>query len=435
MSETRIDFTRFKDTVNDAYWPLFTNPVRYLLYYGGAGSGKSVAAAQKVLFRVCTEEKHRFLCIRKVARTLRTSVFPLLLDLIDQWWTDPKTGINHALKDWEVNRSEMKFVFKPNGNEIICMGLDDPEKIKSIHGVTSIWLEEPTELSEADLRELNRRLRGLTANYKQFLLSFNPISERHWLRKQFFDGIDSPSLGVPFLGSRRGSVCLRTTYLHNQFIDDEYKLEMEGLRDDDLQEYRIYTKAEWGVLTGLIYRQPEIGFPPAGIPLESTYGLDFGFNDPSTLLHLGVDRANRRLYVDEVLYKRKLTNRDLMGEIKMALVDRPRATIYADEAEPDRIKEGFRDFGLPIRACKKGKGSVKMGIDLCQRYTIVATPQSQNFLNEMAAYRWKVLRDGEAREEPYERGDHTPDAMRYGIFGRYGGGVVVSSFSRRRLGF
>ena len=67
----KIDLTAIPELTNEIYYPLYKDTNRYLLLYGGAGSGKSVFAAQKTLVRLLTEKPHRFLVVRKVAKTLR----------------------------------------------------------------------------------------------------------------------------------------------------------------------------------------------------------------------------------------------------------------------------------------------------------------------------------------------------------------------------
>ena len=164
--------------VNDAFYGLLSDTNRYEVLYGGSGSGKSVFATQKIVIRTVGEEKHRFLCIRKVANTLRSSVYQILIDCISD------LGLR---SEFEINKTEMRFTHTPTGNEILLAGLDDVERLKSIAGITSIWVEEATELTEGDFDQIDLRLRGETANYKQIILSFNPIDESHWLKKRFFD--------------------------------------------------------------------------------------------------------------------------------------------------------------------------------------------------------------------------------------------------------
>jgi len=130
--------------VNKAYIELLHNKQRYAILKGGAGSGKSIAAIQKIILRTTTERNHRILCIRKVATTIRNSVYQLLIDKLLEY---------DIYSEFTINKSEMRFTHNPTGNEILCAGMDDPEKIKSIAGITSVWCEEATELDELDFNQ------------------------------------------------------------------------------------------------------------------------------------------------------------------------------------------------------------------------------------------------------------------------------------------
>ena len=211
--------------INDAYIPYYNNRDRYLVLWGGSGSGKSVFASQKILLRCIGEEKHRFLCIRKVANTIRSSIYQRFYDLICS------LGL---MGEFDINKSEMRFTHRPTGNEILMLGLDDVEKLKSIEGITGLWVEEATELLESDFDQLDLRLRGETINYKQIILSFNPIDESHWLKKRFFDSqLDN-------------CTTIRTTFKDNLFIDDEYRRVLEQKASVSPNLYRIYYLGEWG---------------------------------------------------------------------------------------------------------------------------------------------------------------------------------------------
>lgn len=198
---------------------------RYLLLMGGAGSGKSVVATQKILQRIKKERGHRILVIRKVATTIKVSVWQLFKDLISQY--------NFASEfEFLIATREIKHI--PTGNSIIFAGLDDQEKMKSIAGITSIWVEEATELSSLDFTQLDLRLRGETQNYKQIILTFNPIDEFHWLKLDFFDK------------TVENALVLRTTYVNNKFLDEDYiRLLTERMKANE-NLYRIYVQGEWG---------------------------------------------------------------------------------------------------------------------------------------------------------------------------------------------
>ena len=198
---------------------------RYAVLYGGAGSSKSYSAAQKIVER-CThsDEKHLFLVIRKFKTTIEGSVFNLIRHIISEFGID---------KHVTINRTKHEFHFS-NGNSIVTTGLDDVEKLKSIHGITSIWVEESSEIEESDLGQLNLRLRGETDSYKQIIFTFNPISENHWLKKRFFDD------------ASENVFTLWSNYRHNMFLDDEYIRLLETEYEYDPNMHRIYVLGEWG---------------------------------------------------------------------------------------------------------------------------------------------------------------------------------------------
>ena len=222
---------KLKESSNETFLPLFSDKHRYLVLMGGGGSGKSIFAGRKVLERVTSEPGHRWLVVRKVAKTLRESCFKQLVS--QAWEFYPNSGI-------KVNKSDMVISFA-NGSEIIFAGLDDVEKLKSIFNITGIWIEEASELLESDFNQLDIRLRGQTAYYKQIIISFNPIFITHWLKKRFFDRKDSR---------------VRThhsTYKDNRFLDEEYIKVLESYKDTDEYYYTVYALGQWGVLGKSIF--------------------------------------------------------------------------------------------------------------------------------------------------------------------------------------
>lgn len=219
------DSNRFLSGINNCYIPALKNKDRYLILFGGAGSGKSVFAVQKMLLRIVYEGNHRILVLRKVARANRLSTFALIKDMIKKWNLDFDLRINNTLQEIHLP------FFK---SSIYFTGLDDVEKLKSIANITIIWIEEASELNENDFDQINLRLRGETDFYKQIIVTFNPIDESHWLKRKFFD--------EHFLGS----FALKTTYLDNQFIDNDYKQVLENNFLTNENYYRIYVKGEWG---------------------------------------------------------------------------------------------------------------------------------------------------------------------------------------------
>lgn len=247
---------------NKSHIPFFNDRSRFSISYGGAGSAKSYSTAQKLVERITTEYspemEHRILVCRKVANTLKKSVFALFRDVISRMG---------AYNDFSFNKSDLIITFKKNGNTLMFVGLDDIEKLKSIQGITSIWIEEASETERGDILELNRRLRGHTPYYKQIIITFNPISHLHWLKEHFFD---TPATNVSIF---------KTTYLDNSFIDDEYKQELEDIKRYDEQQYRIYALGEWGVLNGnIIHHRFKSDVHITDKTVDDFYVLDIGID-------------------------------------------------------------------------------------------------------------------------------------------------------------
>lgn len=203
---------------------------------GGGGSGKSIFAGRKILERATTEPGHRFLVVRKVARTLRESCFEQLKGQLIENYPDVK---------FKANQSDMKIEID-NGSEILFAGLDDVEKLKSIYNVTGIWIEEASELLEADFNQLDIRLRGETPYYKQIILTFNPVSINHWLKSRFFDRKDQRTRTH------------ESTYKDNRFLDEDAKAVLEAFNDTDEYYYTVYCLGQWGVTGRSVFNSKEI---------------------------------------------------------------------------------------------------------------------------------------------------------------------------------
>jgi len=250
--------------INPVFREANESKARYLNLYGGAGSGKSHFTAQKVLIRILNGKKQRILCTRKVARTIRNSQFRLLKDLIHEY---------ELSKLFKVNEVEMQ-VKCVNGNEVLSVGMDDPEKIKSITGLTGIWAEEATELEEQDFNQLNLRLRGKTAEYKQFILTYNPVYVGHWLNKI----------------KLKDCYKLKTTYLDNPHIDEEYKKVLDELKYTDENYYNIYALGNWGMIRNAerayfaFSRSKNVGTFDGSV-LEFIISYDFNINPMCAVLY------------------------------------------------------------------------------------------------------------------------------------------------------
>lgn len=212
---------------NDIYIPLLEDQKRFLILYGGGGSGKSVFAAHKIILRTVGELGHKFLALRKVGDTVKDSIFAEL---------EAATVDLGVSDEFRVNKTDRTFTHLLTGNQILCKGLDDPKKIKSIKGITGMWLEEATDFEEDDLDQLNIRIRGEKDNYVQYIISFNPVDEDHWLKKRFFDNPQADT-----------TIC-HSTYQNNYFLSSVDKEQLEKLKDRNQLFYDVYCLGKWGIV-------------------------------------------------------------------------------------------------------------------------------------------------------------------------------------------
>ena len=373
--------------INSASGLALNDTSRYLLLYGGSGSGKSVFAAQKNILRVLNERGHRILVVRKIAATLRNSVFALLKQVIAD------EGLTSF---FSFTTTPMEIMCKANGNTFAFVGLDDPEKLKSITGITSIWFEEATEAEKQDMLQLDLRLRGQTKNYKQIILSFNPIAATHWLNRDFCQ-VERPNTTV-----------LKTTYRDNTFIDAEYIEVLQSLAGQDENYFKIYSEGEWGTLENMIYKPfTVIEHLPDAFD-ETVYGIDFGYNNPTAVIRVGIKDAE--YYLDECLFQSKLTNADLIERLKSIVKGNQK--VYCDSAEPQRITE-MRRAGINAFAADK---NVKDGIDFVKRQKINTVKDNANLNKESSSYSYQKGPNGEVVDTPVKFNDHAMDAMRYAMY-------------------
>lgn len=377
-----------------AFVPLFVDQSRYQVAWGGAGSGKSHIVARKILYRLLKESsvKHNFLVIRKVDRTIKRSVFTLIRNIISRW------GLS---KEFDINLTDKTVIYRENGSQIMFSGLDDVEKLKSIEGVTSIWCEEATELNQEDFEQLDLRLRGNHGCLKQIILTLNPISEQHWIKKVFFD---DPMDGV---------FTLKTTYLDNAFIDDEYKMVMENKKKTNPRYYNIYALGNWGTAEGLVFNNVEQRLirPEEIAGLDCVQGLDFGYtNDPTAFNISYVDEKNRKIFVYDGFYRKGMSNAEIASEIKELQAHKHKT--IADSSEPKSI-DYIKGKGCRIEGAAKGKDSVNAGIDYLAEFEIVVNAHLVEFMTEFNNYAWAVDKNGKATNKPCDDFNHFIDSLRY----------------------
>jgi len=389
--------------INESFWPALYDKSEISILYGGAGSGKSYAASQKLIVRAFNEPGHRFIVARKIGRTLRQSVFQRIKSQLAAW---------ELLPFCMVNKSDM-VITTCTGSEFVFVGVDDVDKLKSIDEISGAWIEEATEFTFDDFLQLLLRVRGDTlAGYAQILLTFNPILETHWLNEKLFK---EPPM--------EWNVSIHhSTVEDNPRVSERYVRTLDGLKNLSPEFYNVYRLGKWGNFAGRVFQDPvEIDEFPRVSELELTaFGLDFGFNNPCAFIRIGIDKYDPvaqtlDLYVDEVVYESGLTTPQLNEAMRAEFdPDEIDEMVYGDSEAPGEISE-LADAGWPIVSCTKGPGSVRAGISALMKCRVFATKRSVNFLREWKTYCWAKDREGKMLDVPVKAFDHSIDAVRYAV--------------------
>ena len=112
------------------------------------------------------------------------------------------------------------------------------------------------------------------------------------------------------------------------------------------------------------------------------------------------------------MYQKGLSNAKIAQGITALGYGKERIT--ADSAEPKSIDE-LKGYGLRIKGAKKGKDSIKNGIQWIQELEIIVHPRCVNFLTEISNYQWDSDKFGNKVNKPIDCFNHLMDAMRYAL--------------------
>ena len=392
------------DIVGKGYGAFWRFKGRYKVVKGSRASKKSSTQSLKVIMEIMENPCVNWLVVRKTERTLRDSCFAQLK------WAMRQLKVERYFK---YSASPLEITYIPTGQKILFRGLDDPLKVTSITvevgALCRLWVEEAYEImSEDAFNKLDESIRGQLPQgmYHQVVLTFNPWSDRHWLKKRFFD---EPSKNV---------LAMTTNYMCNEFLSDADLILFEEMKKNP-RRYRTAGLGEWGIVEGLVYENweervfdvHEISIRPN---VRSAFGMDFGYvNDPSTLFCGLVDTVAREIYVFDEMYEKGMSNEDIKERVSEMGYSKER--IKADSAEPKSIAY-LRKAGLTrIRAAKKGPDSIRAGISIIQDYKIIIHPRCVNFITEISNYTWDKDKFDNAINKPIDDFNHLMDAMRYAM--------------------
>ena len=365
---------------------------------GGARSSKTYSIAQALIRLAAAEPKREVYTIcRKTLPALKGTAMRDFFEILRSW-------------DWyrEVCHNKTDNIYRINNTEIEFISLDESQKIRG-RKRKRLWVNEANEIDFDSWRQLMLR------TSKQVYIDYNPSDEYHWI----YDSVLT----------RKDIKVIHSTYLDNPFLEPEIRKEIELLKDTDENYWNIFGLGLKGKSSFKIYTHWTLVDSLPDNPDNVFYGIDFGFNNETSIVK--VVEKDRCYTWKELLYKKHLTNQDLIREMDVLRNEGQITSTmkgYCDAAEPNRIEEikrGMTDddgrhiAGFNVEAADKAVGD---GIDYVKSRPLAITKDSVNLQKEAKNYMWKT-KDGKPVEgEPVKVNDHALDAGRYGEYTHYKSG-------------
>lgn len=377
---------------------------------GGRGSTKSSWVSIIVPLLIMRNPYAHALVLRKVANTLRDSVFAQYM------WGIDVLGVNEY---WDARKSPLELIYKPTGQKIMFRGADDPMKIKSIKvpfGYIAVTHFE--ELDQFSGRGEVRNILQSTMRGGDVFWNFEtynpPISRDNWAN------IDS-------LEERPDRICHKSSYLEvpEEWLGEQFLIEAEHLKQTN---FRAYQHEYLGIPVGIggnVFEKLEL----RNITDEEVkhfdhifMGVDWGFfPDPFVFIRMHYDKQRERIYLIDEQFTHKTSNEENARLIKDKGYND--GFITCDSAEPKSVAD-FRACGLAAQGAVKGPGSVEYGMKWLQNRTIVIDrKRTPHAYEEFVNYQYERNKDGDIISGYPDKDNHVIDATRYAlerVYRKYG---------------
>ena len=367
--------TQGKINTTNVFHKAYRSETRITCLQGGTRSSKTYSLCQLFIVKCLEETGKVFTICRKTLPALKGTAYRDVLNILKEL---------ELYREDNHNKSELSYSL--NGNLIEFISVDQPQKIRG-RKRDYLWLNEANEFTYEDWQQLILRTTD------KIYLDYNPSDPYSWI----YDKVVV----------RDDCTFIKSTYKANPFLDEDTIAEIERLKELDPDYWQVYGLGEIGSVQTMIFRNFNLVDDVQGRLIG--YGLDFGFtNSPSALV--AVYQSDDNLYIKEMLYEKRLTNRDLANKLKEFRIDR-QSEIIGDSAEPKSIEEIYRQ-GFNIKPAKKGAG-IHLGIDIMRRYKLNITKDSLNAIKEFRGYKWATDKNGDVLNTPVKVNDHLIDATRY----------------------
>lgn len=366
------------------HWNAQDRTHRIKINPGGTSSGKTYNILLVILSRLFEKTCHA---------TVVGATLPALRTGAMRDWTERILVDYPELQKTivKVNLTERKWTFT-NGSTLEFLAFKDG--LSARQGKRNIaFLTEANSIAWEIFFQINARS-------DEVFIDFNPTAP-FWAHDK--------------LMHRDDAITFISNWTHNPFASAQAVAEIKRMATDDPESYKVYGLGKTGKVGGLIH--PTITIVPT-FPKNCRnvgYGMDLGYtNSPTTLVKGGL-LNERDLYLDQMIYQRRLGKEQIGLLLKLLRIPRYQR-IIADSSSPETI-DHLEEGGWRVEGAAKGPGSVNDSITLLNYYNLHVTERSVEMIEEQKRYRWAVQRTGDyagrLTNKPVKAFDHCWDAAKY----------------------
>ena len=387
----------------DSHKAVKTGEINELVEKGGRGSAKSSYLSIELILELIKHPECHAVVMRKIANTLRTSVYAQVC------WAISALGLTRKFRR---TVSPMECTYIETGQKILFFGMDDPGKLKSIKlpfGYIGLaWFEELDQFDGPEqIRNVEQSIfRG--GSYSMCFKSFNPPAmARNWANRYALE-------------KKPGKMVHHSTYLTTpaNWLGPRFLADAEHLKETNPTGYRHEYGGEvvgsgTQVFENLLLR--EIKDDEIKQFDRVTNGVDWGwYPDPWAWNRMHYDSGRKTLYLFDELTRLRTSNTETAKLIQSRIPEGER--IIADSAEEKSVSD-YKSYGLSCRGADKGPGSVNYSMKWLQslRAIVIDPDRCPDTAREFSEYEYeRDDKTGEVVAGYPDAANHHIDAVRYG---------------------
>jgi len=388
---------------------LYAKHKRINILSGAVRSGKTFILNYIICWLVYNAPQGKGALIARTLETLRENILdPMKIMLGDSF--DYADGGRRIMID---------------GRRIRGVGFNDAKSVGRIQGDTLSFAvgDEVTLWPEESFKMLMSRL---SLPGSMFFGSCNPDSPYHWLKTNFIDKADKLDLvNYHFIIDDNDT-------LDKKFVEN-LKKEYTGIW------YQRYISGLWVLADGIIYDMFDEHFHVKRKPIEqyrnAMVACDYGTSNPCVFLCIRYN-SNSDIYVSsEYSYDggkpnalgvtKQKTDAEYVSDMEKFFLSnklRKYSTVVFIDPSALSFITALRQAGF---MAEKARNDVSDGIRFISacyaKQYISISPDCTGLIKDHGIYIWDSKAQKQGIDAPVKMNDHTLDALRYGIYTKFGG--------------